>query len=105
MTALEQDNFDEMVKQGEGLILVDFWSESCDRCKELMPSVEELSKKYEGKVPFYKLDIKGKRRLAMKEGVMGLPSIVFYKGGEKLEHLTGEELDSAQIAASIEKHL
>lgn len=55
MLALDKDTF-EQVLQAEGLVLVDYWSESCVPCKR-MPDVEVLSQQFEGKVKFCKLDV------------------------------------------------
>ncbi len=105
MKALNKENFDENVSQASGVVLVDYWSESCDRCKELLPEVEALAEKYGDRISFCKLDIKGARRVAMAQGVMGLPSLVFYRDGQKQEHLTGEELEVAQIEETIQGYL
>lgn len=105
MIELNKDNFEQEVKQHQGLMMVDFWGESCGRCMELMPDVMALSEKYGEELKFAKLNISGNRRVAMGQGVMGLPSMVFYKDGEKIEHLSGEELDAQQIEETIKQHL
>ncbi|MBM7625149.1 hypothetical protein JOC26_002739, partial [Sporohalobacter salinus] len=52
-----------------------------------------------------KLNIKGNRRLAMSQQVMGLPSMVFYVEGEKVEHLSGDDLTIEDIEEEIKKHI
>ena len=105
MVVLEKETFDEEILNYDGVAVVDFWSESCDLCKELMPDVEKLAVKYGDKIKFAKLDIQGKRRLAMAQGVMGLPSLVLYRNGEKKEHLSGDELDPAAIESVIQSYV
>ena len=105
MIELNKDNFEQEVKQHQGLVMVDFWGESCGRCMELMPDVIALSEKYADELKFAKLNIAGNRRVAMGQGVMGLPSMVLYKDGEKLLHLSGEELDAQQIEDAIKDYL
>ena len=104
MIELNKDNFDAEVKV-DGIVLVDFWSESCGRCIELMPEVMELAEKYGTEIKFCKLNIQGNRRLAMAQKVMGLPSFVFYKNGEKVEHLSGEELEMEDVATKVESYI
>jgi len=104
MIELTKDNFDEEVNI-DGVVMVDYWSESCERCIEIMPDVIKLSEEYGEQIKFCKLNIKGSRRLAMAQKVMGLPSIVFYKNGERLEHLSGEELEVEDIASTIKNYL
>ncbi|MGM0602103.1 MAG: thioredoxin TrxA [Bacillota bacterium] len=103
MLELTKDNFENEVLNSEGKVVVDFWSDSCDRCLEIMPDVEELAEEYGDKFKFAKLNIKGNRRLAIGQKVLGLPSIVFYEDGEKVEHLSGEDLEAEDIKKELEK--
>ncbi|AZO94739.1 thioredoxin domain-containing protein [Halocella sp. SP3-1] len=105
MVKLTKENFEEEVLNSEGIVLVDFWSESCDLCLEIMPGVEKLAEKYSDNVKFTKLNIKGNRRLAMGQKVMGLPSILIYVDGEKKVHLSGEDLEVEAIEAELKKVL
>ena len=73
-----------------GLIMVDFWSEKCEPCKALMPSVHELAKKYQEKAKFCSLNTNGNKRLAMSQKVLGLPTILFYQDGEIVAELCKE---------------
>ena len=105
MLELGKENFEEEVLNSEGIVLVDFWSENCDLCLDLMPEVEELAEEYGDQVKFAKLDIKGNRRLAIGQKVLGLPSIVLYENGEKVEHLSGDEVEAEDIKAAIEERI
>ena len=105
MLELTKDTFEEEVLKSQGLTLVDYWSDGCEPCKALMPSVEELEEKYEGKVKFCKLNTSKARRLAISQRVMGLPAIVLYKDGEKLDECTKEDATKKNIDAMIEKNL
>ncbi len=103
MLAITKENFEAEITNHEGLVMIDFWSESCERCMEIMPDVVALSEKYGEQIKFCKLDIKGSRRLAMAQKVMGLPSMVFYKNGEKIAHLSGEEMEVEEIETQIKE--
>lgn len=103
MKELDKDNYDAEI--ASGLVIVDFWGESCGRCKELMPDVHKLEEKYGDKMKFCSLNIAGNRRLAMAQKVMGLPSFLIYKDGEKKEHLTGEDLDIDKIEQAIKAYV
>lgn len=103
MIELNKDNYDSEI--ADGLVIVDFWGESCTRCMELMPDVHELEKTYDGKIKFCSLNIAGNRRLAMAHKVMGLPSFLIYQDGEKKEHLTGEDLDIDKIEQAIKSFI
>ncbi|MCG8514502.1 MAG: thioredoxin family protein [Halanaerobiales bacterium] len=103
MLELNKDNFENEVIKAAGTIVVDFWSESCELCLELMPDYQRIAEEYGDKLKFAKLDIKGSRRLAMSQQVMGLPSFVFYVDGKKSEHLSGEDLDAEELEKTVKE--
>lgn len=88
MIEVDKTTFEEEVLQAEGLVVVDFWSPNCEPCKELMPYIAQLAEKYEGKVKFCKLDAAANKRLSISQKVLGLPTIAFYKNGEKIAELS-----------------
>lgn len=98
MNIVDKENFEAEVLQAEGLVMVDFWSPKCEPCQALMPEVEALAAKYEGKAKFCKLDSAANKRLAISQKVLGLPTIAFYKGGEKVaefsKDFTMEEVET-----------
>lgn len=103
MVEVNKDTFDLEVLEEKGLVLVDYWSPSCEPCKALMPHIVELSEKYVGKVKFVKLDTSKARRLAIKQRVLGLPTISLYKDGEKIDELTKENANQSAVEQMIEK--
>ncbi len=105
MLTLDKNNFEQEVLEGTGYVVVDFWSESCEPCKALLPSIEELAEKYQDQMKFAKLDTSKARRLAIKQKVLGLPTIVLYKDGEKIEEVTKDEANKENVEAMIQKHL
>lgn len=105
MIELTKDTFSSEVHESKGVTLVDFWSESCVPCKQLMPEVHALAERHADKAKFCSFDIAGGRRVAMKEQVLGLPSIVIYVDGEKKEHLTGDSLTIKEIEDTLLKYI
>ena len=99
MIELTKDNFEAEVTQAQGLVFVDFWSEKCEPCMALMPEIVAFAEKNAGRAKFCKLDTAGNRRLAIAQKVMGLPTLVFYKGGEKVFSFDKEAIDDGGIAA------
>ena len=91
MIELNKDNFDQEVIEAEGPVLVDFWGTKCEPCKALMPDVERLAEEYKDKIKFCKLNTSENRRLAISQRVMGLPTFIVYKDGEKVKEISGEE--------------
>lgn len=103
MLELTKDNFDQEVKEAEGYVLVDFWSQSCEPCKALMPHVHDMEKDFEN-IKFTSFDIGLGRRLAIREKVMGLPVIAIYKDGERVDAVTTDDATKENVRAMLEKY-
>lgn len=105
MLELTKDNFEAEVLEASGLVLVDFWGNGCAACEALMPSVVELSEEYGDKIKFTKLNTTGSRRLAIKQKVLGLPTVTIYSEGKKLAELTKDDATKENIRSVIEEIL
>ena len=105
MITVDKETFQAEVKDAGGYVLVDFWSEGCEPCKALFPDVQALSEKYASRVKFAKLDTAKARRLAIAERVMGLPTIVLYKDGQKIDELIKDDATAANIEAMLQRHM
>jgi thioredoxin 1 len=67
-----------------------------------MPDVEKLAEEYEGRVKFCKLNVAENRRVAISLKVMGVPTILFYRGGELVNRITGGEVNLEAIRERTE---
>lgn len=105
MIEVNKDNFEEEVLKSDLPVVVDLWSPKCGPCLALMPQVEELAKEYEGKIKFCKLNVAENRRLVISLRVMGVPTFLFYKGGELKDRITGGEVTPEAIRGRAEKLL
>ena len=76
------DTFELDVLQADGPVLVDFWAEWCGPCKQIAPSLDEISEELEGKVSLAKVNIDENPETPSKYGVRGIPTLMLFKGGE-----------------------
>ncbi|KAF5074098.1 thioredoxin family protein [Proteiniclasticum sp. QWL-01] len=104
MLALDKDTFQPEVLEAKGLVFVDFWSQSCEPCKALMPDVEKLAEKYAGTMKFTNMDTTKARRVAIGQKVLGLPTLAIYRDGEKIEELTKDDATIENIENMIKKY-
>ncbi|OJV66732.1 MAG: thiol reductase thioredoxin [Clostridiales bacterium 38-18] len=105
MLVLDKENFESEVLNAEGFVIVDFWGEGCEPCKALMPDFEALETEYNGTVTFGKLNTTQERRLAISQRVLGLPTIVLYKGGQRMGECTRDTASVDGIKALLAAHL
>ena len=76
-------SFEADVLSAEGPVLVDFWAEWCTPCKAIAPALEQISEELGEKVTIAKLDIDENPDTAGKYGVMSIPTMILFKGGER----------------------
>ena len=96
MIELNKENFETEVLNSEKPVFVDFWGDKCEICKELMPGVHGLEEKYGDKIKFSSLNISSARRLAIGQKVLGLPTMIIYKAGEKVSTITPDKISSLE---------
>ncbi|WP_310831242.1 thioredoxin family protein [Paenibacillus pedocola] len=72
-----------------GTVLVDYGAPRCGPCRTLLPILEELDEEYADSVSIVKVNCDELPELASEAGVMGLPTVVVYSGGQPVEKLVG----------------
>ncbi len=78
-------------------IVIEFWTEDCSACKQLMPMLQEAAQKYEGHILFAQVNSDQTQELAGRFAVVRAPTIIVLKNGkvtEKIGFLTNSELDT-----------
>ena len=86
---VDEGTFQTEVLNSSEPVLVDFSAVWCQPCKMLDPVVKQLAGEWDGKVKVVKIDADENPNLVMQYGVMGIPTLLFIKGGEVKERVTG----------------
>ena len=91
LTAVTSEDFDQSVIKADSPVLVDFYADWCGPCKTQTPILDELAQEFDGKVKFAKVDIdvEENKDLAVKYGVMSVPTLIIFSNGEIKETLVG----------------
>jgi thioredoxin 1 len=79
---VSDDTFETEVLGADGPVLVDFWAEGCGPCKQIGPSLEEISEEMGEKITVAKINIDDNPMTPSKYGVRGIPTLMLFKGGE-----------------------
>ncbi len=99
---LNDDNYNEFINKE--ISLVDIWATFCGPCKQLMPTIEELSIEYKDRLPIGKLEGTENRKTVTELGIRSIPTILLYKNGEIVDRSTGM-VTKENLKQMIEKHL
>ena len=81
--------FDKDVLKASGPVVVDFWAEWCGPCRMNSPALEEISTSLNGKVKILKLNVDENPATAAKYGVMSIPTLMLFKGGQLASRQVG----------------
>ncbi|MDY0097784.1 MAG: thioredoxin [Bacteroidales bacterium] len=82
-------NFDEVVLKADKPVVVDFWAEWCGPCRMIAPTIEDLSKEYEGRALVTKCDVDSSPAVAARFGIRNIPTVLFFKDGKIADKQVG----------------
>lgn len=97
-------NFQNEVISSEIPVLVDFWAPWCAPCRIIAPIIEDLAKEYAGKLKVGKLNVDENQQIAGEYGIMSIPTLLFFRGGQPVDSIIGAQSKEA-IKQKIEQVL
>ena len=85
---INKDNFDQLVKQPNTKVLLDFWAPWCGPCKMIAPFLDEIADEDESLV-IGKINVDEEMALAMEFGITSIPTLILMENGEKKDQALG----------------
>ena len=101
---LTDKNFNGEVINSQTPVLVDFWAVWCGPCKMMGPVIAEIAQEFEGKIKVGKLNVDENQATAARYGIRGIPTLLFFKGGELVNQVVGVQ-PKAKLVELINKIL
>ena len=105
MRHFDGPTFEADVLQASEPVVVDFYADWCGPCRMMTPAVEQLADELVGKVVIGKLDVDINQEIAIRYGIMGIPTLGLFREGKLVDRMIGYPGGKAPIKAWIEKNV
>lgn len=86
---LDSSNFDSVLATKNMPVMVDFWATWCGPCRMVAPVIEQVAEEYEGRAIVGKVDVDECGDLAMRYGVMSIPTVMVFVNGQPIAKQIG----------------
>ena len=96
-TTVTDASFASDVLQSDKTVLVDFWAEWCGPCRMVAPVLEEIASENSDKLVVAKLNVDENPQTAANYGVVSIPTLNVYKGGEVVKQIVGAKPKQALL--------
>ena len=90
-------SFEQDVLRSEKTVIVDYWAEWCGPCRQVAPVLEEIASEHADKIDVVKLNVDENPVIAQRYGIMNIPTLSVFSGGEVVKEIVGAKPKSALL--------
>lgn len=101
---INDSTFEDEVLKATEPVLVDFWAPWCGPCKAVAPVIDEISKEFEGQLKVVKCNVDDNPATPSSYGIRAIPTLMLFKGGEKVEQIVGM-VEKSKLEQAIKNNL
>jgi thioredoxin 1 len=101
VVTLQDSTFDQEVLKSDLPVLVDFWAVWCGPCKAIAPAVEDLARRYKGKLKVGKMDVDEHQQVPQAFQIRSIPTLLIFKGGKVVGTVIGA--DKTKLEEAVKK--
>lgn len=87
--AFDSRNFESLVLNQSGTVLVDFWAPWCPPCRALGPIIEQVAADHKGRAVVGKLNVDESPEIAAQYGIASIPTVLIFQNGQPVQKLEG----------------
>jgi thioredoxin 1 len=98
---LTEENFEAEVFRAKGSIIIDFYADWCAPCRLMDPEFKIIAAEYAGRARFAKVNVDEHKKLAIRQGVLGVPTLLFFKDGDETGRVSGP-INAVQLKGRVD---